>query len=239
MPAPFVALGTVKIDNQGRYTAHGTASAGGQVQDADWSGSIQVNPDCTATDTYTYGPFQGADRWVILGSGNEMRSFPTKLLGSPTAAMYYYWRIARGEEPNCTSDMVRGVYGGSAEGIYMIPVPGQPQPVPTPFSGIFTQTFRYGGTGTAVATGSMGGSIFDVEFPEMSMKVNPDCTATMKYTGGVSKQLPGQKFSGTVKYIVLNDGNELIGMETESNVGLPIVLENHKRISIIPLAADR
>src|SRR5512140_2785317 len=56
MPAPFVALGTVKIDNQGRYTAHGTASAGGQVQDADWSGSIQVNPDCTATDTYTYGP---------------------------------------------------------------------------------------------------------------------------------------------------------------------------------------
>ena len=132
-------------------------------------------------------------------------------------------------------EMVRGVYAGSAEGTYMISFPGQPQAVPTPFSGLFTQTFRHGGTGAATATGSMAGNIFDVEFPQVSIEVDSGCMATMKYVAGVSKQLPGQTFSGTVKYIVLKNGDELMGMETESNIGLPIELENHKRISMMPM----
>ena len=61
----------------------------------------------------------------------------------------------------------------------------------------------------------------------------------MKYSG-TSKQFPGQTFTGAVKYIVLNYGNELIGMDTEANTGLPgVVLDNLKRISLAPLVTGR
>jgi hypothetical protein len=121
----------------------------------------------------------------------------------------------------------------------MMPVPGQSQPVPIPFSAIHTATFQNGGTGTAASTASLGGSIVDFEFPQISVSVNSDCTATMQYTG-VSKQFPGQTFTGTVRYVVLNYGNELIGMDTAANTGLPaVVLDNLKRISIMPIIPNR
>jgi hypothetical protein len=233
VPVSFVSLGVMKVDYQGRYTAHATISVGGQVQEADLAGSIQVNGDCTGTETCTIGPLQCADRLVILDNGNEMRWMPTKYPLGPATGVGTFRRLSWGE-PRCTPDMVRGVYAGSAEGTYLVAVTGQPQPVPTPFAGVFTQTFDHG-TGSATATGSMAGTIFEVEFPKVSVEVDAGCIATMKYTGGVSKQVPGQTFSGTVKYIVLNYGDELIGMEIESNVGLPIEFENHRRISMMPI----
>jgi hypothetical protein len=238
VPVPFAGLGIMKIDYQGRYTVHGTISVGGQVQNVDYSGSIQVNPDCTATDTYTSGSLQGADRLVILDNGNEMRSMPTTFPLGPAAGMFYFRRVAWGEA-QCGGDMVHGVYAGPREGSQMAPVPGQSQPVAVPFSAIHTATLQYGGAGTAASTASLGGAIVDFEFPAISMAVNPDCTATMKFTG-VSKQFPGQTFTGTVKYIVLNYGNELIGLDTEANTGLPaVVLDNLKRISMLPIVPDR
>lgn len=233
VPVPFVSLGIMDVDHEGKYTAHATLSVGGQVQEMDFPGTIQVNADCTAVDTYTLGPVEGTDRLVILDYGNEMQLMPTKHPLGPVTGRGYFRRIAWGKA-QCTSDMVRGEYRGTAEGTYMVLMPGQQQRAPTPFSGIFSQNFRRGGTGTATATGSMGGSLVDVEFPQLSFEVSPNCIATVKYTGGVSKQVPGQTFSGTVKYIVLNYGNELIGMETESNVGLPIEVENHKRVYFKP-----
>jgi hypothetical protein len=60
----------------------------------------------------------------------------------------------------------------------------------------------------------------------------------MKYSG-VSKQFPGMTFTGSVKYIVVNNGNELIGMDIEANTGLPgVVLDNLKRISMVPVVPD-
>jgi hypothetical protein len=237
-PVPFTGLGIGEIDRQGRYTVHATMSAGGKVQDLDFSGAIQVNPDCTATDTYTSGSLPGANRLIILDNGNEMHSMPTKFPLGPFAGMYYFRRLAWGNA-QCSSDMVRGVYAGPREGTQMVPVPGQSQPAPVPFSAIHTATFQSGGTGTAASTASLGGTIVDFEFPGVSIAVNPDCTATMKYTG-VSKQFPGQTFTGAVKYIVLDYGNELIGMDTEANTGLPaVVLDNLKRISMVPIVPGR
>ncbi len=231
-PVPVAGLGIGKIDYQGRYTVHATMSAGGQVQNADFSGSIQVNPDCTATDTYTSGSVQGADRLVILDNGTEMRSMPTKVPLGPFAGVFYFRRLAWGVA-QCTGDMVRGVYAGSREGTVMLPVPGQSQPVPTPFSAVHTGTFGAGGTGSAASTASLGGTIVEFQFPNVSMQVNPDCTATMKYTG-TSRQFPGLTFTGAVKYIVLNYGSELLGLQTEDNAALPVELENMKRISMVP-----
>lgn len=235
-PVPFAGLGIMKIE-QGRYTVHGTISMGGQVQDVDFAGSIQVNPDCTGTDTYSYGSVQGADRLVILDNGNEMDMMPTKYPLGPAAGMVYFRRLAW-SEPQCTPEMVVGVYAGSREGTYMMPVPGQSQPVPTPFSAVHTATFQHVGTGTAASTASLGGTIVDFEFPKISIQVNPDCTATLRYAG-VTGQFPGQTFTGTIKYVVLNYGNELIGLQTEDNAGLPVELESLKRISMTPIAPDQ
>jgi hypothetical protein len=227
------------VDRLGRYTAHATLSVGGQVQDIDFPGQIQVNADCTATDTYTLGPVEGTDRLVILDNGNEMQAMPTKHPLGPVTGRAYFRRIARGNrEPRCTTAMVRGVYGGTGEGTMMIPVAGQPQPVPTPFSGIFSMAFHGRGTGSGTVTTSLGGNVFDLEFPVMSMEVNPDCTATLEWTA-VSTQMPGQTFTGTVKYIVLDHGDELMGLEIKDSIGLPIEVENHKRISMAPAAPFR
>jgi len=232
-PVPFVALGTLKVDYQGRYTAHGTASAGGQIQEADWSGSIQVNPDCTATDTYNYGSVPSADRLVVLDNGTRMRAMPTKFYAGPVTATYSFQRISWGE-PQCTSQMVRGVYGGTSEGYYVVPVPGQPQPVLAPFSAIFSSmTISPNGSASISTTWSLAGIVADSQWPNVSLTVNPDCTAILKRT----MQYAGQTVAGTVRYIVLDYGNELIGIETENSTGLPIKLESHKRISMNP--ADR
>jgi hypothetical protein len=230
---PFAGLGIGTIDHQGRYTFRATMSVGGQVQSADSSGSIQVNPDCTATATDTSGPTQGAGRLVVLDGGNEMRSMPTTFPLGPFAGVFYYRRVALGAA-RCTSEMVRGVYAGPREGTQMMPVPGQSQPVPVPFSAIHTATFQHGGTGKAASTASLGGAIVDFDFPAVSIEVNPDCTASMKYTG-VSRQFPGATFTGAIKYVVLNSGDELFGLDTEANTGLPaVVLDNLKRISMVP-----
>ncbi len=238
VPVPFAGLGIMKVDQQGRYTDHATASAGGQVQEFELPGTIQVNPDCTGTDTWTFGGEQMTGRLVILNNGNEMWYMPTEFPESPAAGIAHFRRLSWGE-PQCGGYMVHGVYAGPREGTQMMPVAGQSQPIPVPFSAIHTATFRYDGTGAAASTASLGGTIVDFEFPDISIAVNPDCTATMKYTG-ISKQFPGQRFSGTVKYIVLNHGNELIGLDTEANTGLPgVVLDNLKRISMVPIVSGR
>jgi hypothetical protein len=235
VPVPYASVGIMEIDHQGRYTSYGKISVGGQVQDFQLPGSMQVNPDCTATDTY--GSFQLADRWVILDHGNEMEGMPTKHPLGPVAGTFRFRRISWGE-PQCTTDMVRGLYGGTAEGTVMMPVPGQTQPAPIPFSTIFATTLQHGGTGTAVSTGSLGGNVFDLEIPTVSIQVNPDCTATGQWTAP-SKQVPGQTLARTVMYIILDRGNELIGLETKDSLAPSIAIENHKRISIVPVTADR
>ena len=122
VPVPFTGLGIGEVDYQGRYTVHATMSAGGQLQDVNFAGSIQVNPDCTATATYTSGSIQGSDPLIILDGGTEMRSMPTKFPLGPFAGMFYLRRVAWGEA-QCCGYMVRGVYGGPREGTQMVPVP--------------------------------------------------------------------------------------------------------------------
>jgi len=237
MAVPFAGLGIMKIDYQGRYTVQATMSAGGQVQDVADSGSMQVNSDCTATDTYTYGPALGTDRLIILDNGNEMRSMPTQAPIGPMAGIAYYRRLAWGDA-QCTTDMVRGAYAGWRQGTVMMPVSGQSQPVSLPFSALVTFTVQPGGNGTAASTASMGGSIVNFEFSKASIQVNPDCTAILNWSAG-SKQFPGQTFTGTLKYIVLNYGNELMGLDTSSSGGASIVIENDKRVSMMPLASGQ
>ena len=72
----------------------------------------------------------------------------------------------------------------------------------------------------------------------LSMQVNADCTATMTYTG-TSKQFPGPNVRRAVKYVVVNNGNQLSGLQTEDNAGSPIVVETLKRVSMMPPRSDQ
>jgi hypothetical protein len=233
VPVPFVSQGLMRVGPGGGFALHATISVGGQVQDVDLTGTIQVNADCTGTAVDSIG---GATQLVIVGS-DEMLMVSTKHPLGPATDMARFRRVARGE-PRCTNATVRGVYRGSAEGLFMVSFPGQPQPVPMPFSGIFSMAFDGDGGGSATATALMGGTLADVTFSDLSMTVNRDCTATLKYSG-VVKQLPGQLFSGTLRYIVLDHGDGLIGMEIESSVGLPIELESHRRVATIRPGFER
>jgi hypothetical protein len=233
VPVPAVSMGIEKINYQGRFTVRGTISLGGQVQATNATGSIQVNPDCTGTDTYTAGGLQGADRLVILENGNEMRMMPATFPLGPIAGVAYLRRLSWGDA-QCTGDMVRGVYAGTTEGYFVVPGISQPLPV----AGMPVVTFQYGGIGNGNSTASMAGSPADFTFSQLVMAVESDCTATLKWSA-TSKQAPGQTFAGTMKYIVLNNGNELFGMETDAgSFGLPIIL-NLKRISLVPLASNQ
>jgi hypothetical protein len=232
VPVPVASLSLMKIDFQGRYTLQGTFSGGGQIQTFSFPGSLQVNSDCTGTDTSD----QGSDRFVILDQGQAMRWMSTKFVMGPAIVTADAWRLSR-SEPQCSTQMVRGLYVGIAEGTYMTPVSGQTQPAPLPFSGILGMAFPRRGSGTAVSTASLGGAVADFEFPEVAIDVNPDCTATLNYKAG-SKQFPGQTFVGTDKYILLNNGDELIGLETEFSAGLPIVRFDLKRISLMPVVPE-
>ena len=238
VPVPLSGLGIGKIDDRGNYTLHATMSAGGQVQDVAYSGSISVNPDCTATSTYKSGAQQGTDRLVILDYGNTMNAMPTQFPLGPFAGVFYLRRIAW-YEAQCVDAMVRGVYAGPREGTQMMPAAGSSQLTAIPFAAIHTATFDGRGTGKATSTASMGGTIVEFEMPTVSMAVNPDCTATMKYSA-TSKQFPGQAFAGAVRFIVLSYGNELIGMDTEASPGVPaVVLDNLRRISMTPAVSDQ
>jgi hypothetical protein len=227
VPVPFVSLGVMRVDPRGAYTLRADLSVGGQVRQVDTTGTIGVLPDCTATVSLP----GGAARMMLLERGQEIRLMATESPLGPSAGIAYLRRLAR-DEPRCTKDMVRGVYGGSAEGTFMVPVPGLPQPFPTPFSGLFVQTFRGDGSGHGTATASMGGAIYEVEFPEFAMDVDADCVATLRYQGFVNGA-PEPSY-GTIRYIVLANGDELMGMEVESSTGLPLELESHRRISAIP-----
>lgn len=232
VPVPYASLGIMKIDDEGAYAGYGTMSVGGQVVDVPpFGGSLQVNPDCTGTDSF--GLAQVAGRFVILDHGNEIQGMPLVHALGPVAGTLVLRRIAWGEA-RCGPHMVRGLYGGLREGIQTVLPPGQSQPVTVPFSAVHTAAFRDGGAGTATSTASMGGAILEFQFPSVSITVNSDCTATMRYTA-ISAQFPGLSFTATVNYIVLDYGDELMGMDTMASLGLPgVVRDNLKRISIAP-----
>ena len=227
---PFVGFGVQKIDYQAKFTLNGRLNAGGQIQSIQVTGSIQVDPSCTATDSYTLPGVPGvrSDRLLIFDNGNEMRLMGTNAGGVAAAT---YRRVAWGE-PQCTTDMVHGVYGGYFDGAYRMIPPGQTDATVVPSSGIVGATIQWDGTGSGVATMSFGGAVVDVTFPQLTLQVKPDCTATMSWKA-VSRS--GNE-NGQEQFIILNNGNELWGMQTQNSSATPITVNRFKRLSMTPVA---
>jgi len=240
-PALGAQLLTIKVDYQGRFTGSGFMSLNGQTASGSLGGVFQVNPDCTATDTFWINsitgmppfPGQGFERLVILNNGTEMRGQVTQgVLGAPVGVDYYR-RISWGDA-QCTSDMVRGLYAFSYEGAVVMTPPGETQPQAVPTSIVGTSWVDYQNRMTGGMTNSMGGAMMDFNFVNSSGSVNADCTGISTWSivpKGTTQALPGQGIDHTV---VLNGGDEIISITTQGVMGGPVLIGKMKRISLTP-----
>jgi hypothetical protein len=242
--APVAALGMYSIDEQGRLAGWFNIMMAGDYSDASIAGHVAVSPNCTGTIRFTVTPLgapgplpgEGAFRILVLDNGNEIRAmsvtaFPFKYTGVET-----HRRIVRNSHaaPMCTAETVRGSYGAAAEGITLMTIPGQALPAPAPYSGIGALAIdgRGGITGGNIA--SVAGGLAEMEFADASLQVFADCTGIVAYRmkpKGAAAALPGQGF---MKFVILENGDEIRGLEIQAATGKPLLPSVLKRMSKEP-----
>ncbi len=225
----FAAVAIANVDFQGNFTGPLTVNIGGKVFSGMWGGSITVNPDCTAVLKHHVVGLAGeaTGRAWILDGNREMVGMGLQGEIGKATGLSHFRRVSRGD-PGCTGQMVRGVYAVTYEGNFFVPSPGQAQPTARPFSMIGAVTFDHGGAGSGAATISLAGNITETVFPEVSITVNEDCTATAKWKDA-------KNGSGTDRMIVLDNGDEIISMPAQNSSGLPMMLGTLKRVSMTPV----
>ena len=226
---PVAQLTVAKVDYGGNFSGTGYVSIGGQVKSVTLSGNIQVNADCTASDTYTMNVAgtgllsgTGTERLLILNNGAEMRAMTTRgLLGSPAGTVYY--RRMSWWDAECSQDMVHGAYGTSFDGVFVMTPPGQSQAVAYPYSQLGVGAYDYAGKGGGRATMSLGGNVVPAVISDATLTVNADCSGTLKYP------------SGTLQLVVLNYGDEMLAIGAQITGGSPIFIGKYTRISTTPV----
>jgi hypothetical protein len=218
-PVPFARLAIVKYDLSGGFTIDGMLNVGGTVQKVSGSGTIQVDPSCTAADSYSIGEKKGSDRLVILGNGTEIRMLDTT---GGTAGVAWLRRLSW-DDAQCAQDMLHGVYLGSSEGAVIAPIPPQKEPVPLSMSALFASVDQWGSAST-VGTMSVFGYPAPYSIPRVTATINPDCTGT-NAAGNAAQFL-----------IVLDNGNELWMMPTRNPTAPTIAITRMMRVS--PVAAS-
>lgn len=86
-PVPYSSLGNFTLDSDGNYSGSRTASAGGVIQKAAFTGHATVNANCTGTLTiYFYNPVTNAPintvskNLVFLNNSTEARALVTSVV---------------------------------------------------------------------------------------------------------------------------------------------------------------
>jgi len=242
--APLTALGMYTIDEQGRLTGWFTNMLAGEYSEATVAARVEVNPACTGTIRFTItprgapGPLPGeaVSRIVVLDNGNEIRAMTiTGIMGKPTGTETYR-RIVRNSQavPRCTAETVRGTYGTAADGITLMTLPGQAQPVPAPQSGIGAFAIDGRGGITGGSTVSLSGELMEVELADASFQVMADCTGYILYRikpKGAPAALPGRALD---KVVIMDDGEEIRSLTLLSLTGKPLMPAVWKRMSKEP-----
>jgi hypothetical protein len=243
--APITLLGTYTIDEQGRLTGWFNSMLAGEYSDVTVAGRVEVNPACAGTIRVRVTPLgaagplpgEGVSRILVLDNGNEIRAMSvTGILGKYTGTETYR-RIVRNSQaaPKCTAETVRGTYGIAADGITLMTVPGQAQPVPAPQSGIGTYAIDGRGGITGSGTSSVAGQLVESELADASLQVMADCTGYMQYhlkLKGAPAALPGW---GLDKVVILDDGEEIRSLIILGGpTGKPLMPAVWKRMSKEP-----
>jgi hypothetical protein len=242
LTVPIANLALVSIDSQGTMAGQGFGSLGGTVSQTPGAGSIQVNPDCSAVVTTAAGT-KSID--LIVDQGAEIRGLMTQATGGKPVVQGIGRRICRfGRHPffcdprfqtvfrqaQCSAFDVRGVYAVTYQGAYMVPQPGAPQPLPVPTLITALASIDYQGRLSGRGTATMAGDPQDYQIVRGQIDVQPDCSATVQMS--VSTGTLADEGKGWL--VVLDGGNELWGIQTESRVVKPILSGVWKRISAIP-----
>jgi len=238
-PTPAGILNVGTIDAAGNFTGTTTGMLGGQPMVGTYSGTMQVNPDCTGTAngrvTFPGMPSMTlTSRIAIQPDGTEIRGMPTGPMGAlgGMAGIEHFRRVAWGL-PQCSQAMVHGAYMTTYEGTWIGLMPGQSQPAPYPYSQIGVAAFNYDGTGCHSGTLSAGVAAMDFVITSANVTVNADCTGTIKWTGN----LKGQPvvMNGTAQIVVLNNGDELLEVPMQTDSGPVMGIGTAKRISMVPI----
>lgn len=228
-PFLFASVALADVDLEGNFSGPLTVNIGGRVLNGAWGGTITVNPDCTAIIKHHVVGVTGEATlraWILDAGEMVAMGIAAGEIGTPTGLNY--WRRVSWGHAACTSHMVRGVYAVTYLGSFFIPSPGQTQPTPMPFSMIGAMAFDHEGAGSGAATISMAGSITETVFPEVSITVNGDCTATATWKNAANG-------SGMDQMIVLDHGNEIISMPVQSTSGAPMMIGMLTRMSMTPV----
>lgn len=193
-------------------------------------------------------PFVRWDRPVAHGSDEESRGLVFQGLGVKPMMQGIGRRISRvgdrddvrlGREyrgqntvdpDQCSPADVHGIYAVTYQGIYMMPQPNAPQPVPVPVSTIAPVSIDYQGQLSGHGTISMAGNAMEYAIVDRTIDVKPDCSAVVQ----MSVKSGSLADEGKSWVVVLEGGNELWAIQTESSVAKPIVTGTWKRISPIP-----
>jgi hypothetical protein len=239
---PIANLALVSIDSQGTMAGQGFGSLGGTVSQTPGAGSIQVNPDCTAVVTTAAGT-KSID--VVLDQGQEIRGLMIQAAGGKPVVQGAGRRICRfGRQPffcnprfqaifrpaECSAADVRGVYAISYQGTYMVPQPGATQPVPVASLITALASIDYEGRLSGRGTATMAGDPQDYQILNGQIAVQPDCSATVQMSVGTGTLTD----EGKSWLVVLDGGNELWAIQTESRAGKPVLAGVWKRLSTIP-----
>jgi hypothetical protein len=133
-------------------------------------------------------------------------------------------------QPACSLDTILGTYAVRGHSTVFMPVAGAAQPVVVPAVHIGIFSVDPGGNATATFAGSMGGEA-DEASATGTVEVNEDCTGLLTYT----MLRAGVTIKGKAKFVITENGNEIVTVATESDAVKAVVGETMKRLSRLPL----
>jgi hypothetical protein len=226
--APFASLSIASIDSAGTISGHGYGAFNGQVAPAPFNGTIQVNPDCTAISKPSAG-IAATD--VILEGGDEFKGLLTHFpMGNPVLQGRAK-RISRAldatRSAHCSAAKVHGTYAVTYQGDYLVPPPGGPLLFPVPALMIGLASIDRQGQVSGRGTASLAGQATEFEIVSGNIDVQSDCTATVQ----MSVKSGNLVDEGKIWMVILEGGDELWAIQTESHVAKPVLAGIWKRVS--------
>jgi hypothetical protein len=225
--APFASLFLASIDSEGVMSSFGYDAFNGQVAQGTAAGTVQVNPDCTAIVKTSTGT---TSTDIITDDGDEIWGLMTQFpVGNPLlqglAKRISHRPIVVGPA-HCPASQVRGTYAVKYQGTYLISQPGVGQLVPMPALLIGLLSIDRQGQVSGAGTVSLGGKSVDYD-ANGSIEVGTDCTAVVQ----LNVSSAALTDSGKSWMLILEGGDELLAIQTESQAARPVLAGVWKRIS--------
>jgi hypothetical protein len=198
---PFATVGRQAFDGQGNTTAAGTTSVNGQILKVTFTGTYNVNPDCTGSMTVLVLPVNitGHYYFVIDDDGTELRAI-SKDPGSVGSTL-----VRKQFLEACSNATLNGVFGYTNTGN----ITGGPDA--GPFAGVGRQTFDGRGNTEATATVSVNGNVFSPVTIKGTYFVNPDCTGSLALTISAENEV----FPNSVYFVIDEQGTEMRAIQAD------------------------